>query len=175
MNEHDPLEMKKQMKAAGMKISLMMALVMSLCLSIIGNLTAKRPEGTPVISIVIGIAVSFVISFVISLIIGLLIPMGKLNDSLCHKLGLEKGRLGTRLFESFVSDVVYTPFITLAMTLFAYNTAMRQSGRNVQISYLPMFLSSLLICFIAGFILIFIFQPLFVRMFIPRRPDNNNP
>ena len=55
MKENVPVDVQKQMKKAGMKISVMMALVMSLALSIIGNISARRPEGTPAISIIIGI------------------------------------------------------------------------------------------------------------------------
>ncbi len=173
MNEKVPAEMQKQMRRAGMKISVMMALVMSLALSIIGNLSARRPEGTPVISIIIGIISSFIISFVVSMIIGFVVPTEKINAFFCQKLDLQKGKLETRLFESLISDLIYTPFMTLAMTGLAYITAMKQSGGRAQITYSTMFLGSLSVCMIAGLILIFIFQPLFVKMFIPQAGEKN--
>ena len=172
MNEKTPVEIQKQMKKAGLKISLMMALVMSLGLSIIGNLTARRPEGTPAIAIIISIVTGFIISFVISFIISVIIPIGRINDLLTNKLELKKGKLETRLFESLISDLILTPIMTLAMTGLAYFSAMKQSGGSAQITYSTMFLGSLSVCMVAGFILIFIFQPLFVKMFIPKMGDD---
>ncbi len=176
MKENVPADVQKQMKKAGIKISVMMALVMSLALSIIGNISARRPEGTPAISIIIGIITSFIISFIVSLIIGMIIPVEKISGFLCRKLELEKGKLETRLFESLVSDIIYTPFMTLAMTGLAYFSAMKQSGGRANITYSTMFLGSLSVCMIAGFILIFIFQPLFVKIFIPeigKKPEES--
>ena len=173
MSEKMPPEIQKQMKKAGMKISFMMALVMSLCLSIAGNLSGRRPEGTPVISIIISIIISFVISFIIRLLLGLVIPIGRINAFLSRKLDLKPGNIETRLFESLISDIIYTPFITLTMTALAYSSAMRASGGKAQITYLTMFLGSLTTCMIVGFILIFIFQPLFYKMYVPKQGDND--
>ena len=167
---------QKQLKIAGFKISFMMALVMSLCLSVVGNLTARRPEGTPAIAIISGILFSFVISFVISLIIGLLIPIRRITSFILKKMELEEGKFETRLIESLISDIIYTPVITLVMTGLAYNSAMKASNGLAQLDYSTMFLGSLGICMIAGYILIFIFQPLFIKMFIPgfKGPDKQN-
>ena len=168
MNEGNSPEMGKMMKAVSIKISVMMALVMSICLSIVGNLTAKRPPGTPLIAIVISILVSIALSFVISLIIGLVIPMGKLLAALDRKLGLQPGKIGTRLFDALISNIIYTPFMTFAMTIFAYITSVKKSG--APISYPMMYLRALAISFVVGYVLIFIFQPLFMKMFMPKRP-----
>ena len=148
--------MEEKMRSIGRKMAVYMGVLMSFCLALIG--TAASGHFT-----VPGFLISFVLSLMISLAIGFVIPLGRVSQGICSMLGLKRGSLPARLAESFVSDLIYTPVITLAMTAFAYQMAMRQSGGMAEISFVPMFLRSLFICFVAGFILIFIFQPLFLK------------
>jgi hypothetical protein len=148
--------MNEQMKKAGRDISLKMAVTMSFCMSLIGNLSSGHFT-------IPGFLVSFVLSFLISLAIGLLIPMGRVSGAVCKKAGLKRGSLGARLMESFVSNLIYTPLMTLVMVFFAYNMAMRASGGMAALNFGQMFLHSLIICFVAGYIVIFIVQPIFMR------------
>lgn len=149
------------MKKAGRKISLCMGITLSFFLSLIG----LASSGKFTLS---GWLISFVISTVISLVIGFIVPIKKVNDAACTKLGLIPGRLSTRCFESLLSDLIFTPIITFCMVYLAFSKAV---SMGAPVRFLPMFLHSLAICMIAGFILIFIFTPLFVKLII--RPQKN--
>ncbi|SDB68978.1 hypothetical protein [Butyrivibrio sp. INlla16] len=106
------------------------------------------------------------------LIIGFVIPIGKVTGGLCAKWGLERGKIGTRVVESLISDVIYTPVITFAMVAFAYNMAIRQSEGMAQMPpFVIMFLKSLFICFVVGFFLIFIIQPILLKQLIKKNSE----
>ncbi len=148
--------MNEQMKKAGRDISLKMAVTMSFFMSLIGNLSSGHFT-------IPGFLVSFILSFLISLAIGLIIPMGKACGAVCGALGLKRGSLSARLMESFVSNLIYTPLMTLAMVFFAYNMAMKNSGGMAALNFGEMLAHSLIICFAAGYIIIFIVQPIFMK------------
>lgn len=154
--------MEEQMRKIGRQMGIRMGLLMSFCLSLVGTLTSGHFT-------LVGFLLSFVVSTIISLIIGFLVPVGKISGSLCRKWKLEPGKLATRCVESLISDIIYTPVITLAMVALAYNMAMKQSGGMAEISFLPMFLHSLLICFVVGYVLIFIFMPLFLKQLLKKK------
>ena len=148
--------MDQKMKMIGRDMSIKMGVTMSFFLSLIGTATSGHFT-------VPGFAISFVISSIISLIIGFAIPMGKVTGALIEKRHLKRGSLGARCIETFVSDLIYTPIMTFAMVFLAYNMAMKQSGGMAQLSFGKMFFSSLIICFLAAFIIIFILQPLYMK------------
>ena len=141
------------MKKIGIQMSLLMGITLSFCLSLIGNLTSGHFT-------IPGFLISFVLSTVISLIIGFLVPMKKVGDSVTAKLGLRPHSLPAHAVESLVSDLIYTPVITLAMVTLAY--FMMQAPEKPP--FLPMFLSSLLISMLAGYVLIFFLMPLFMKL-----------
>ena len=156
--------MEQKMKQVGRQMSLYMGLVMSACLSVvgvltgnIGNLAAGR-IGVP--QLIVSVLISFAISFAISLLIGFLVPIHKVSASVAKNM---KPGIGRRCLETLVSDLIYTPVITLAMTAFAYMQVMRASGGKAPLSYGPMFSSSLAICMVVGFILIYIFTPILLK------------
>ena len=91
------------------------------------------------------------------------VPVGKISQDACQKRNLQRGSMKARLLETLISDLIYTPVITLVLVFFSYGMAMMQSGGRAQLSFLPMFLKSLIISLIAGYILIFIFMPLFLK------------
>ena len=68
--------------------------------------------------------------------------------------------------ETLVSDLIYTPIITVIMSTVAYFMA---TSNGAQIPYVPMLLKSLLVCFLVGYVLIFIFAPLFMRLGVGKR------
>ncbi len=158
--ENKEMEIAKKMRAAGLKVSICMGLMMSFSLSLVGNLTSGHFT-------LPGFFMSFLVSTIISILIGIIIPMPKLNLAIQKKMGGDPRALKVRIFETFVSDLIYTPMITLAMVSLAYFNAMKQSNGMAQLSFVPMFLNSLLICFIVGYVLIFVFVPLFIKLFIP--------
>ena len=115
--------MEEQMRKIGRQMAIRMGILMSLCLSLVGTLTSGHFT-------VPGFIISFVLSSILSLIIGFVIPIGKVTSGLCEKMKLKRGSIGARIFESVMSDAIYTPIMTLAMVALAYNVAMRQSGRS---------------------------------------------
>ena len=149
--------MEQTMKKIGKEMSICMSIAMSLFLSLTGTLTSGHFT-------IPGFIISFLISTVISMIIGLIVPMGKVNNSVERKLGLEQGSMKARCIDSLISDLIYTPIMTLCMVSFAYMMAMKQSDGHADIPFVPMFLKSLIICLIVGYILIFIIQPMLMNM-----------
>ena len=153
--------MGENMKKIGIGMNIRMALMMSFCLSLIGTLTSGHFT-------IPGFLISFLISTVISLLIGFIVPIPKVNAALGRKCKLQQGTIKARLTESLVSNLIYTPLMTFVMVFFAYQMAMKQSSGMAELSFGPMFLKSLIICFIAGYILIFIFQPIFLKSLIAK-------
>ena len=149
--------MQEKMKKIGRDMALWMGLIMSFCLSLVGTLTSGH--FTPV-----GWLISFAASVAVSLIIGFLVPVGKISGDFTRKRNMQPGKIGTRCVESLISDLIYTPVITLVMVVIAYAMAMKMSGGKAQIPFLPMLLSSLAICFATGFVLIFLIQPVLLKM-----------
>lgn len=143
------------MKQIGMKMSLLMGVSLSLCLSFTGNLFSGHFT-------IPGFLTSFLISFLISLIIGFFVPMKKVGDVVTEKAGLTPHTLPARALESLVSDCIYTPFITLCMTTLARYTAIRHGQEMPPL--LLMFLKSLLISMIIGYVLIFLVSPVFLKI-----------
>ena len=159
-------EMAQKMKKVGSQMSLLMGVTLSFCLSLTGNLMGAKQSGGFSVP---GFLISFVVSTIISLIIGFFVPMKKVNDSVCGSLNLKPGQMGTRLMESFISDIIYTPVMTLIMVFLAYKQA---TSHGAQIPFLPMFLSSLVVCLIVGYILIFIFMPLYMKLVMKKNGLN---
>lgn len=153
--------MNEQMKKIGREMGIRMGILMSFCLALTGTLSSGH--FTPV-----GFLLSFVVSAIISIIIGFVVPVGKITGDACRKAGFNHGTIKERLLSSLISNLIYTPLMTFVMVLLAYTMAMKQSGGMAQLSFLPMFLHSLVICFIVGYILIFIFQPLFMKQLLKK-------
>lgn len=153
--------MNEQMKKIGREMGIRMGILMSFCLALTGTLSSGH--FTPV-----GFLLSFVVSAIISIIIGFVVPVGKITGDACRKVGFNQGTIKERLLSSLISNLIYTPLMTFVMVLLAYTMAMKQSGGMAQLSFLPMFLHSLVICFIVGYILIFIFQPLFMKQLLKK-------
>ena len=147
--------MEQKMRQAGRKISILMGVTMSLCLSLIGMFAAGK--FTP-----IGWLISFLASTVVALVIGFLVPMKKVEDAVTKGMDPRSGK--ARVISSLVSDLIYTPLITLVMILLAYFQS-QKGGEGMPLQVLPMaYLKSLAICFVSGFVLIFIFTPLYKRL-----------
>jgi hypothetical protein len=149
-----------RMKRINRRISILMGVTLSLCLSLVAHLfLADKFTFT-------GFLLSFAISLTISLIIGLIVPMKKVNDAVDRSLNLRPFSIKARLVESLVSDLIYTPIMTVIMTTISYFIA---TNNGADIPYVPMLLKSLLVCFLVGYVLIFIFQPLFMTLVIGKR------
>ncbi|MBO6242936.1 MAG: hypothetical protein J6O61_19225 [Butyrivibrio sp.] len=153
--------MNEQMKKIGRQMGIRMGILMSFCLALTGTISSGH--FTPV-----GFLFSFIVSAIISIFIGFLVPVGKITGDVCRRAGFAQGTIKERLLSSLISNLIYTPLITFVMVLLAYTMAMKQSGGMAQLSFIPMFLHSLVICFIVGYVLIFIFQPLFLKQLMKK-------
>lgn len=138
------------MKAAGRKISLLMGLILSFFQSLAGQLFSGH-FALP------AWLISLAISIPVSWLIGFLVPMGKVSQQVCRKCKCRPGTLKARLAETLVSDLIFTPVLTLVNVTVAYRGAV---SHGAKIRFLPMFLSSLGISLALGFVLVFVFQPL---------------
>ena len=143
-------------KKIGRAMSIRMGIAMSFCLSLVGTLSSGHFT-------LVGFLISFLVSCVISLLIGFIIPMGLVAEAALKKAGFERGTVKGGLLEALISDLIYTPIITLVMVFLAYKMAMKQSGGQANLNFAGMFFSSLGICFVVGFVLIFLVQPIFMK------------
>ena len=166
MNE----EMQKKMRKVGLTMNLCMGITLSFFLSLVGTLSSGHFT-------VPSWLLSFAISTVISIIIGLLVPMNKVMNAVDRKAGLTPGSMPARFLDSLISDVIYTPIMTLCMVGLAYWNVVRHGGF---MPFLPAFLKSLVLTLAVGYVLIFIFQPLFMKAILKRHgitgaPQNHKP
>ncbi len=147
------------MKKIGMQMSILMGISMSFCLSLTGVLSSGHFTIPAFLS-------SFIISTIISLIIGFFVPMKKVSDTAVEKAGLTPHTLKARLLESLISDLIYTPVLTLCMTGMAYYNAVSH-GQSMP-PYLLMFLKSLLLSMIVGYVLIFLLTPVYLKLIMKK-------
>ena len=157
-SSHTP-EKKAAIKSVGRKMSLTMGVIMSLVLSLAGHLSSGH-------FLFSSFMLSFFVSAGISIVIGFLVPMGKINAAIERKLLAGPKDILVRLTESLVADLIYTPIITLAMVILAYNMVMTGNSQAPNIPFFPMFARSFLICFTIGYILIFFLTPLLQNLFM---------
>ncbi|MCR5718664.1 MAG: hypothetical protein K6F80_06505 [Oscillospiraceae bacterium] len=142
------------MKKAGIIMSLLMSVSMSLCLSFTGMMSAGQFT-------VPGFVRSFLVSLVISLLIGFLIPMPKLNMAAAKKFHLKPGSMDQRIVEALIADLLYSPIMAFIMITLAWFTA---HSHGAQIPYLPMLLKGEGLGIFVGFLLGFMFVPLFKKI-----------
>ncbi len=146
----------QKMHRVGILMNLLMGISLSLALSLIGSLTSGHFT-------LIAWLVSFAASTVLSLLIGFLLPVRKCALGLCAKLNLRERSLPSLAVESFISDIFYTPLITLLMVFLGWKSAV---SHGAQIPFLPMYLKSLALTFLCGYVLIFVLQPLYLRLIL---------
>ena len=150
-------EMKKKSRKINLEMNLLMSITMSLCLSLAGTLSSGHFAFVEWL-------ISFAVSFVVSFIIGLLIPMKKIQDFVLYNHNLKRGGLCAHLVGALVSDLVYTPIMTLIMVFIAWTNARKHLPPDARLPFLPMFLKSLLVCFVVGYIVILIVTPIYLKI-----------
>ena len=150
--------MKEKMKKSGLIMSTLMALVMSFFLSLINNLLSGK------FSFLLFL-ITLLISFVISFIIGLVVPMPLISMGIAKKM---KGSRAVPFVDALVSDLIYTPIITLVMIISVRLLVPVLSGASAdKVGFPPfiiMFLRSLALCLVIGYVLILIFTPLIKKV-----------
>ena len=142
------------MNTIGKHMNIAMGVALSFCLSLVGNLTSGHFTATGFLS-------SFVLSVIVSLLIGVCVPLGRITEHICKHM--QRGTLGRRCTESLISDLVYTPVMTLLMVILAWFGTTRHGG---SMPFIPALVKAEIISLIVGFVLIFIFQPLFLRQIL---------
>lgn len=153
-------------KKIGIQMSLLMAVTLSFCLSLTGNLSSGNFQIVPFI-------VTFAASFVISLLIGLIIPMPKVEAGAVRACGFEEHSLPARFVSSFVSDLIYTPVITLAMIAIVRKMASAHGADLPPFGI--MFVKSLILSFIVAYIIIFIVSPIFLKLVLKKNGAGGPP
>ena len=151
----DPEKMKK----IGMKMNILMGISLSFALSLVGNLMSGHFT-------LPGFLLSFAVSTVICLIIGRFIPIGRITREACAKRGFEEGTTKARLLSALISDSIYTPVMTFIMVLLAYLSAKRGGA---PVSFITMFIPSLFISYIIGFALVYVLEPLYLKLVLGKR------
>ena len=146
------------MKKIGLQMSILMGTALSFCLSLFGTLHSGHFS-------VPAFLVSFLVSLIVSVVIGFLVPMPKLEAAVCGKCGVEQRSLGGNLLTALLSDLIYTPLISLAMSVLAYRQAVQHGG---SISFGGVFLVTLLTSLLIGYVLIFLLKPLFLKMLLKK-------
>ena len=164
---------KNPMKKIGILMNILMGVSLSCALSLTGFGLSGHFELVPWL-------ISFALSTVLSLIIGFCLPVRKAEAACCKKCGLQERSLGALALSSLTSDLFYTPVITLLMVALAYSGAKKgieaalANGAPAeslpQLQFLPMFLHSLVISLIVGYVLIFILQPLYLKILTRNLP-----
>ncbi len=142
------------------KVGRMMSILMGICMGFGLSLTGTLTSGHFTLP---GFLVSFAVSLVISLLIGFLVPMKPLQDRFCG--GMPRGSLKRSLTEALISDLLYTPVITVTMVLIAYFQAKQHDAAP---PFVPMLVKSLLISLTVGFVLAFVLMPLLLRLVMKR-------
>ena len=104
--------------------------------------------------------ISFVCSTIIALIIGFVVPMGKISRDFTEKLNLDPESVPAKLLKALVSDLIYTPLITLAMVYMAYRQA---SAHGAPVNFWGMFLPSLLLSLVVAYFCIYFIEPIFLK------------
>lgn len=150
--------MEQTMRKIGKQMSVLMGLTLSFVLSLVGNLHSGHFT-------LPGFLMSFALSAVIALAIGFIVPIGKLNQDLQKRLGLPANALKTRILSSLMTDLIYTPVITLSMVYLAYSNARRMGA---PVSFAGMFVPSLLLSLVIAFFLSFFLEPIFMKYLMRR-------
>ncbi|MCR5277851.1 MAG: hypothetical protein K6E19_00240 [Lachnospiraceae bacterium] len=149
--------METLMRKVGIRMSILMGITLSLFLSVT-NVVMSGHFSWSILLIDIAVAM------VVSISLGLVIPMGKLNMSLDKSMGFKPGTIKARLVETFVSDLIYTPIVTVIMIIFNYILITSHVPEGVVIPMAPMMAKGFAVSFVVGYVLIFIFQPLFQKL-----------
>ncbi len=149
---------EKKVKRVGMEMSILMSVSLSLCLSLTGTLSSGQFT-------IPGFLASFLISVAISFMLGLFISVPKINAMLGAKFKLKRGALKTRIIESLVSDLLYSPIMSFLMVTLAWFSARAHGAAP---PYLIMLVKGLILSILVGFLLIFLFMPLFLKIVLKR-------
>ena len=141
-------------KKAGLQISIYMGITMSFFLSLFENILSGHFT-------LILFLVTFGASTALSFVIGYFVPMGPITSAATRKL--KSGGLSARIVSSLISDIIFTPVLTIAMVTLVRLMLPAPSASQLP-PYHVMVLGSLIPGMILGFILALIFMPVYQKM-----------
>ena len=151
------MDMQKKMKKVGVHMNILMGFVISLCLSTTNTMAAEKPD---MYTWLISFGTSALISFAVSFII----PMRKIEGGALHALKIKERTLPAKLISTFISDLIYTPFLTLAMVALVRMIVTKASNGHAHFPPFPiMFIKSFIFSFVVAYCIIYILQPLILR------------
>lgn len=153
------------MKKIMILMNVFMGLSMSFILSLVGSLMGGHFS-------IPSWLVSFVISLFISLIIGFLVPIKKIGDAACKKCSISARSLKGTLISAALSDLIYTPVITIIMVVVMLKMAAKHAPKESIPPIPTVLIPSLIVCIIVGFISIAIIQPLLMRLLMKNAPGS---
>ncbi len=134
-------------------MNIFMGVTISFFLSLIGNITSGHFTFS-------GFLISFVVSTILSFVIGFIVPIKKVSDNACQKVGVDEKSLAGRGLSALISDIVYTPIITFAMILVSYINASAHGGN---MPFVPALAKGMIISLLASYVIIFIITPIILN------------
>ncbi len=141
------------------QMSLLMGFSMSLVLTFIGMAGAGKLSMP-------GFLFSFIVSFLISLLVAKIIPAKKISAEWTRKLQLTPGSFKARLLDALVTDLSYSPLMTLVMILIAY---CQSAFHGAAFPFVPVLLKSELISFSIAFVLGFALPPFYMKLLMKKK------
>lgn len=154
--------MEQNMRKIGMCMNFLMGISMSFVLSLVGTLLGGHFT-------VPSWLISFGISFVISMVIGFIVPIKKLGDMLCNKCSVNPNSFKGNLLSGIVSDIIYTPIITIIMVVTMLGMAAKHAPEGVVPPVGRVLPMSLVVCLLVGYVVIVILQPLFLKALLKNK------
>ena len=143
------------MKKIERQMSLIIGTILSFVLSLIGIISSEKPS-------IVSFLICFVMSVILSIVIGSVVPLRSITEKVTGSMNLQKGSLGSRAVESLLSDVIFTPVITLAMVILAYAMS------HGHMPFVPAFVGSLVKGLVIGFIILFIITPAVLKFVLSK-------
>lgn len=143
-----------------------MGITMSFVLSLVGTLAGGHFT-------IVSWLISFGISLVISLVIGCIVPIKKLGDAACAKCKVDPQSMKGNLLSALISDLIYTPVITVVMVSIMMNMVKKQiaAAGRVAVGFPTLgqaLVPALIITLLVGFIVIALIQPVFIKMLVKK-------
>ena len=150
--------MDKAVRIVGIKMTIFMGIIMSFVLSLIGTFMGGHFS-------IKSWLISFGISLMISWAIGFIVPLKKISDSACKGCKIDPESFKGNLISGLISDLIYTPIITIVMVVVMLGNARKHAPAGKVPTVGKALPGSLLVCFLVGFVVIIIIQPLLIKLF----------
>lgn len=155
------------MKYISIRMGLTMSIIMSCVGSVMGIMEARSKAEVGanlppfIVMLLPSLLVSLVITTILAIGLGFIIPMKKMNEGIA-KATKAKG-FGLHFIQSIVSDLLYTPFISLVMSVASTLLFAKVPSNVVMPAALGSFLRSFPIEFVLALLAIIILQPVFQK------------